>query len=87
MTSGEEKAWKELFLVFAGEKEDVILGRIGILGMTPQDISGSACSRPYPGAFCARRKNCCLLWRMGNGLDDVKSVSNVEKISWYRRPL
>ena len=36
---GEEKAWKELFLVFAGEKEDVILGRIGILGMTPQDIS------------------------------------------------
>ena len=25
---GEEKAWKELFLVFAGEKEDVILGRI-----------------------------------------------------------
>lgn len=24
---GEEKAWKELFLVFAGEKEDVIFGQ------------------------------------------------------------
>ena len=36
---GEEKAWLELFFVFAGEKEEVIPGRIGILGMTPQDIS------------------------------------------------
>ena len=32
---GEEKAWLELFFVFAGEKEEVIPGRIGILGMTP----------------------------------------------------
>ena len=36
---GEEKAWLELFYVFSGEKEDVIPGRVGILGMTPQDIS------------------------------------------------
>ena len=36
---GEEKAWLELFYVFTGEKEEVIPGRIGILGMTPQELT------------------------------------------------
>lgn len=83
---GEEKAWKELFLVFAGEKEDVILGRIGILGMTPQDISDLRAADRIREHFAAEGKT-AVCFGMGNGLDDVKSVSNVEKISWYRRPL
>ena len=84
---GEEKAWKELFLVFAGEKEDVILGRIGILGMTPQDISDLRAADRIREHFAAEGKT-AVCFGMGNGLDDVKSVSNVEKkISWYRRLL
>ena len=75
---GEEKAWKELFLVFAGEKEDVILGRIGILGMTPQDISDLRAADRIREHFAAEGKT-AVCFGMGNGLDDVKSVSNVEK--------
>ena len=54
---GEEKAWLELFRVFAGEKEGVIPGRVGILGMTPQDISDSAGGRSYQEAFRRGRKD------------------------------
>ena len=75
---GEEKAWKELFLVFAGEKEDVILGRIGILGMTPQDISDLRAADRIRERFAAEGKT-AVCFGMGNGLDDVKSVSNVAK--------
>ena len=75
---GEEKAWKELFLVFAGEKEDVILGRIGILGMTPQDISDLRAADRIRERFAAEGKT-AVCFGMGNGLDDVKLVSNVEK--------
>ena len=75
---GEEKAWLELFRVFAGEKEDVILGNIGILGMTPQDISDLRAADRIRGHFAAEGKH-AICYGMGNGLDDVKSVSNVEK--------
>ena len=50
---GEEKAWLELFRVFAGEKEDVIPGNIGILGMTPQDISDLRAADRIRGHFAA----------------------------------
>ena len=36
---GERKAYLELFKVFAREKLPVETGRVGILGMTPQDVS------------------------------------------------
>ena len=75
---GEEKAWLELFRVFAGEKEDVIPGNIGILGMTPQDISDLRAADRIRGHFAAEGKH-AICYGMGNGLDDVKSVSNVEK--------
>lgn len=75
---GEEKAWLELFFVFAGEKEEVIPGRIGILGMTPQDISDLRAGGPYPGTLCSRRKT-AVCYGMGDGLEAVKKVSNVEK--------
>ena len=57
-------------MVFAGEKEDVISGRIGILGMTPQDISDLRAADRIRERFAAGRKDCCLLmewetdWRM-----------------------
>ena len=75
---GEEKAWQELFRVFAGEKEDVIPGNIGILGMTPQDISDLRAADRIREHFAAEGKT-AICYGMGNGLDDVKSVSNVEK--------
>ena len=59
---GEEKAWKELFLVFAGEKEDVILGRIGILGMTPQDISDLRAADRIRERFAAEGKE--KIWNL-----------------------
>ena len=75
---GEEKAWMELFLVFAGEKEDVIPDRIGILGMTPQDISDLRAADRIRERFAAEGKT-AVCYGMGNGLEDVKAVSNVEK--------
>ena len=36
---GEEKAFLELFKIFAIEKYQAEEDRIGILGMTPQDVS------------------------------------------------
>ncbi len=75
---GEEKAWLELFRVFAGEKEDVIPGNIGILGMTPQDISDLRAADRIRERFAAEGKN-AICYGMGNGLEDVRTVSNVEK--------
>lgn len=58
---GEEKAWMELFLTFAGQKEEVVKDRIGILGMTPQDVSDlHAADRIRE--HLQRRENSGLLW-------------------------
>ena len=75
---GEEKAWLELFRVFAGEKEGVIPGNIGILGMTPQDISDLRAADRIRERFAVEGKN-AICYGMGNGLEDVRTVSNVEK--------
>ena len=75
---GEEKAWLELFLVFAGEKEEVVPNRIGILGMTPQDISDLRAADRIRERFAKEGKT-AVCYGMGNGLEDVKNVSNVEK--------
>ena len=75
---GEEKAWLELFLVFAGEKEEVVPNRIGILGMTPQDISDIRAADRIRERFAKEGKT-AVCYGMGNGLEDVKNVSNVEK--------
>ena len=75
---GEEKAWLELFFVFAGEKEEVIPGRIGILGMTPQDISDLRAAVRIRERFAAEGKT-AVCYGMGDGLEAVKKVSNVEK--------
>ena len=75
---GEEKAWMELFLTFAGEKQEVIEKRIGILGMTPQDVSDLHAADRIRERFSKEGKT-AVCYGMGNGLDDVKAVSNVEK--------
>jgi hypothetical protein len=75
---GEEKAWKELFRVFAGEKEEVIPGRIGILGMTPQEISDLRGADRIRERFEAEGKR-AICYGMGNGLEDVKAASSAEK--------
>lgn len=75
---GEEKAWMELFLTFAGQKEEVVKDRIGILGMTPQDVSDLHAADRIREHFAKEGKT-AVCYGMGNGLDDVKSVSNVEK--------
>ena len=75
---GEEKAWLELFLVFAGEKEEVVPNRIGILGMTPQDISDLRAADRIRERFAKEGKT-AVCYGMGNGLEDVKNVSDVEK--------
>lgn len=75
---GEEKAWMELFLTFAGQKEEVVKDRIGILGMTPQDVSDLHAADRIRELFAKEGKT-AVCYGMGNGLDDVKSVSNVEK--------
>ena len=75
---GEEKAWLELFYVFAGEKEDVIPGRVGILGMTPQDISDLHAADRIRKRFAEEGKT-AVCYGMGDGLGAVKKVSNVER--------
>jgi hypothetical protein len=75
---GEEKAWMELFRVFAGEKEEVAPNRIGILGMTPQDISDLRAADRLRERFAAEGKT-AVCYGMGNGLEDVKIASGVEK--------
>ena len=75
---GEEKAWLELVRVFAGEKEDATANRIGILGMTPQDISDLRAADRIRERFAAEGKT-AVCYGMGDGLEDVKRVSSVEK--------
>ena len=75
---GEEKAWLELVYVFAGEKEDVIPGRVGILGMTPQDISDLHAADRIRKHFAEEGKT-AVCYGMGDGLGAVKKVSNVER--------
>ena len=75
---GEEKAWLELFYVFAGEKEEVIPGRIGILGMTPQDISDLRAADRLRERLAAEGKT-AVCYGMGDGLDEVKKASSAEK--------
>ena len=81
---GSAKAWLELFRVFAGEKEEMVPGNIGILGMTPQDISDLRAADRIRERFAAEGKN-AICYGMGNGLDDVKPYLMWKNISWWHR--
>mgnify|MGYP000968821147 CR=1 FL=1 len=75
---GSAKAWLELFRVFAGEKEEMVPGNIGILGMTPQDISDLHAADRIRKRFAEEGKT-AVCYGMGDGLEAVKKVSNVER--------
>ena len=76
--AGERKAYVELFKVFAKEKLPVESGRIGILGMTPQDVSDLGAADKIREKFHAQEMK-AVCYGMGDGLDEVKKASSAEK--------
>lgn len=76
--AGERKAYLELFKVFAREKLPVETGRVGILGMTPQDVSDLKAADKLRKKFRERGQR-AICYGMGDGLDEVKKASSVEK--------
>ena len=81
---GSAKAWLELFRVFAGEKEEMVPGNIGILGMTPQDISDLRAADRIRERFAAEGKN-AICYGMGNGLDIVVAPAALEAAKYLER--
>lgn len=75
---GERKAYMELFKVFAREKLPVEAGRVGILGMTPQDVSDLKAADKIREKFKSQGHQ-AVCYGMGDGLDEVKKASSVEK--------
>lgn len=75
---GEQKAYLELFKVFAREKLPVETGRVGILGMTPQDVSDLKAADKLREKFKSQGHQ-AVCYGMGDGLDEVKKASSVEK--------
>ena len=75
---GERKAYLELFKVFAREKLPVETGRVGILGMTPQDVSDLKAAHKLREKFKSQGHQ-AVCYGMGDGLDEVKKASSVEK--------
>ena len=75
---GERKAYLELFKVFAREKLPVETGRVGILGMTPQDVSDLRAADKLREKFKSQGHQ-AVCYGMGDGLDEVKKASSVEK--------
>ena len=75
---GERKAYLELFKVFAREKLPVEAGRVGILGMTPQDVSDLKAADKIREKFKSQGHQ-AVCYGMGDGLEEVKKASSVEK--------
>ena len=75
---GERKAYLELFKVFAREKLPVETGRVGILGLTPQDVSDLKAADKLREKFKSQGHQ-AVCYGMGDGLDEVKKASSVEK--------
>lgn len=76
---GAEKAWLELLRVFAKEKQEVQKGRVGILGMTPQDISDLRVGDEMRRYMKEEKNVAAVCYGMGDGLDAVRAASSVEK--------
>ena len=76
---GEEKAFLELFKIFAIEKYQPEEDRIGILGMTPQDVSDLAAADKIRELFQRKYGQKAVCYCMGDGLEEVKKASSVSK--------
>ena len=76
---GEEKAFLELFKTFAVEKYPVDEHKIGVLGMTPQDVSDLAAADKIRDLFQRKDGQKAVCYCMGDGLEEVKKASSVSK--------
>ena len=74
---GEEKAWLTLFQTFATEEYPADKNRIGILGMTPQDISDLDAADRIRKKFQDAYGQTSVCYGMGDGLTEVKKASSV----------
>ena len=72
---GEEKAFLELFKTFAVEKYPVDEHKIGVLGMTPQDVSDLAAADKIRDLFQRKYGQKAVCYCMGDGLEEVKKVA------------
>ena len=75
---GERKAYLELFKVFAREKLPVETGRVGILGMTPQDVSDLKAANKIRKVYADQGMR-AICYGMGDGLDEVRNASLAAK--------
>lgn len=76
---GEEKAFLELFKTFAVEKYPADEHKIGVLGMTPQDVSDLAAADKIRDLFQRKYGQKAVCYCMGDGLEEVKKASSVSK--------
>ena len=76
---GEEKAFLELFRTFAVEKYPVDEHRIGILGMTPQDVSDLDAADKMRELFQQKYDQQAVCYGMGDGLEEIKKASSASK--------
>ena len=76
---GEEKAFLELFKTFATEKYPVDEHKVGILGMTPQDVSDLDAADKIRGVFKQKYDQQAVCYCMGDDLEAVKKASSVSE--------
>lgn len=76
---GEEKAFLELFKTFAVEKCLVDEQCIGILGMTPQDVSDLKAGDKIRNLFQQKYGKKAVCYCMGDGLEEIKKASSVSR--------
>lgn len=76
---GEEKAFLELFKIFAIEKYQPEEDRIGILGMTPQDVSDLKAADKMRELFQQKYDQQAVCYGMGDGLEEIKKASSASK--------
>lgn len=76
---GEEKAFLELFKTFAVEKYPIDEQKIGILGMTPQDVSDLDATDKIRDLFQQKYGQKAVCYCMVDGLQEVKKSSSVSR--------
>ena len=76
---GEEKAFLELFKIFAIEKYQPEEDRIGILGMTPQDVSDLKAADKMRELFQQKYDQQAVCYGMGDGLEEIKKATTASK--------
>lgn len=77
--AGEEKAYLELFRRFAREPQPTEPGRIGVLGVTPLDLSDLKAGEKLPALLKEQGWRQVDCYGMGAGLDRVMTAAGAEK--------